>query len=149
MPAQAGDILILGTDCVFENLFTKDIRDVANFLEGAGADPDQFARSIAEHPYYNSIDKSAFTPFTEASLRNGMAYCGGKKDDLTVVVAFIICKLFGFFYRWVLKRVIWNLDRLSIAQNFSILALCIYNSLLSVIINVTKCIWPQSCNVLM
>ncbi|XP_073131791.1 probable protein phosphatase 2C 80 isoform X4 [Henckelia pumila] len=90
MPVQAGDVIILGTDGLFDNLFTKDIRDVANFLGGAGADPDQFARSIAEHAYYNSIDKSAFTPFTEASLRNGMEYFGGKKDDITVVVAFVV-----------------------------------------------------------
>ncbi|XP_073284898.1 probable protein phosphatase 2C 80 isoform X2 [Primulina huaijiensis] len=92
MPVQAGDVIILGTDGLFDNLFTKDIRDVANFLGGAGADPDQVARSISEHAYYNSIDKSAFTPFTEASLRNGMAYFGGKKDDITVVVAFVVSK---------------------------------------------------------
>ncbi|KAG8375127.1 hypothetical protein BUALT_Bualt10G0068000 [Buddleja alternifolia] len=90
VPVQAGDIVIVGTDGLFDNLFTSDITNLVNILGGAGAEPEHVARTIAEYAYYNSIDKIMSTPFAVASLENGRPCSGGKRDDITVVVSFIV-----------------------------------------------------------
>ncbi|KAK4486341.1 hypothetical protein RD792_009012 [Penstemon davidsonii] len=88
LPVEAGDVVILGTDGLFDNLYTSDIQNIVH--KSSGAEPEQVARTIAEHAYYNSIDKAAPTPFTEACFEEGHERYGGKEDDITVIVSFII-----------------------------------------------------------
>ncbi|KAK4486342.1 hypothetical protein RD792_009013 [Penstemon davidsonii] len=88
LQVQKGDVVILGTDGLFDNLFTSDIQNLVNLL--SGAQPGQVARAVAEHAYYNSIDKLAATPFAKASFADGRVHYGGKKDDITVIVSYIV-----------------------------------------------------------
>ncbi|KAL3818270.1 hypothetical protein ACJIZ3_004175 [Penstemon smallii] len=66
----------------------KAAQNIVNISSGAEA--EQVARTIAEHAYYNSIDKAAPTPFTKACFEEGHERYGGKEDDITVIVSFII-----------------------------------------------------------
>lgn len=90
MEMKPGDLIIVGTDGLFDNLYPRNIEDIAKLVILSGGDPEQAAWAIAEHAYYNSVDETAVTPFTEDSWMAGKEYVGGKKDDITVIVAQII-----------------------------------------------------------
>ncbi|KAM3711816.1 hypothetical protein ACB098_01G137800 [Castanea mollissima] len=87
---EAGDILIVGTDGLFDNMFENQIKDVAEKLTEGGIDPEQVARAVAESAYQISLDKNATTPFMLASSKSKRHRSGGKVDDITVIVAYIV-----------------------------------------------------------
>ena len=70
---RAGDVLVLGTDGLFDNLFNADILH----------DRDGGAQGLADLARLVSRDGHADTPFARAS---GW-FTGGKCDDITCVVA--------------------------------------------------------------
>ena len=110
---EAGDIVLLGTDGLFDNLSDADILDEAfkhanESSSGGGVDGGEagetraidacrsldlrrlavkMASSLVEMAYFKSVDKRADTPFSmSASEAFDIVYRGGKKDDVTVVV---------------------------------------------------------------
>ena len=87
---EAGDILIVGTDGLFDNMFENQIKDVAEKSTEEGIDPAQVARAVAESAYQISLDKNATTPFMLASSKSNRHRSGGKVDDITVIVAHIV-----------------------------------------------------------
>ena len=87
---EAGDILIVGTDGLFDNMFENQIKDVAEKSTEGGIDPAQVARAVAESAYQISLDKNATTPFMLASSKSRRHRSGGKVDDITVIVAYIV-----------------------------------------------------------
>ncbi|XP_059662196.1 probable protein phosphatase 2C 80 isoform X2 [Cornus florida] len=87
---RAGDLIVVGTDGLFDNMFANQIEDVVKMVSRDCVDVEHVARAIAEHAYYNSVDAAAGTPFTEASLMAGKDRFGGKEDDITVIVAYIL-----------------------------------------------------------
>ena len=87
---EAGDILIVGTDGLFDNKFENQIKDVAEKSTEEGIDPAQVARAVAESAYQISLDKNATTPFMLASSKSKRHRSSGKVDDITVIVAYIV-----------------------------------------------------------
>lgn len=87
---ESGDMLIVGTDGLFDNMFEGQIRDIARMGAEVGLDPEQVAWTVAEHAYHNSLNKKAYTPFMQAALNAGRVFSGGKADDITVIVAYIV-----------------------------------------------------------
>ncbi|KAK4271771.1 hypothetical protein QN277_020413 [Acacia crassicarpa] len=88
----AGDIVVFGTDGVFDNLFPEEIQ---RFIElNCGGDDkvtaERLSRLIAKDAARKAYDKYSKTPFEEASHKAGKKFKGGKKDDITVVVAYIV-----------------------------------------------------------
>ncbi|XP_057509970.1 probable protein phosphatase 2C 55 isoform X1 [Actinidia eriantha] len=92
VPVKLWDVIVMGTDGLFDNIFADNIVDIAKMVIENGAEPEQVAWAIAEHAYYNSLDKSAATPYSEAALMAGKERLGGKPDDITVIVAFVVEK---------------------------------------------------------
>ncbi|GAV88778.1 SpoIIE domain-containing protein [Cephalotus follicularis] len=86
---NSGDVIIAGTDGLFDNMFLEQIRDLAKEGIKEGKDPTQVAWSIAEHAYYISTDRKAHTPVSKAASMSGRPCIGGKADDITVIVAYI------------------------------------------------------------
>lgn len=83
-----GDLVILGTDGLFDNLFREAIVDIAN--QAAASRPADLAKEFGDKllmaAFLASIDPIAETPFEKESKKHGRNYTGGKPDDITAVV---------------------------------------------------------------
>ncbi|XP_050368820.1 probable protein phosphatase 2C 55 [Argentina anserina] len=87
-----GDVIVLGTDGLLDNVWPEEIEQVLeeNTIEGY-VEPEHLAWTIAEQlALRNSEDVNRFSPFCFASLKVGKERIGGKVDDITVVVGHII-----------------------------------------------------------
>lgn len=93
---ESGDIVILATDGIFDNLKDKSIIScVKNFNNAGGFDVDELAKSIANASREISMDPEAETPYALALQKesegtpeaNYFTGVGGKMDDLACVVA--------------------------------------------------------------
>lgn len=107
---KEGDLIILGTDGVFDNLHDHEICQLAECTVSpfeaqqaldlksgklmspgsSSTDPAKVAEAIAQAAFYRSRDKSARTPFTVNAKEAGRSHFGGKSDDITVVAAWVV-----------------------------------------------------------
>jgi len=83
LDVEENDIVILGSDGLFDNLFPEEILDVCN--ENTEADSKTLAELIAKAASEASVD-SRLSPFAKGAKEVGWNYCGGKVDDISVVV---------------------------------------------------------------
>mmetsp|Transcript_5726 Transcript_5726/g.6274 ORF Transcript_5726/g.6274 Transcript_5726/m.6274 type:complete len:296 (+) Transcript_5726:117-1004(+) len=84
------DILIMGTDGLFDNLFDEKIIDlVAPFVRGKEAleDPNLIANVIAKEAEKRSRDTYYLSPFAKSAKEQSYDFMGGKEDDITIAVA--------------------------------------------------------------
>lgn len=89
VPVAAGDVIIAGTDGLFDNLYNNDITAVVVHAVRAGFGPQVTAQKIAALARQRAQDKNRQTPFSSAAQEAGYRYYGGKLDDITVVVSYI------------------------------------------------------------
>lgn len=98
---QEGDLIILGTDGVFDNLHIHEIIQLANEAvspaEAAAShgsntptDPASLATAIVRAAYHRSLDRDARTPFGDHARQAGLYHRGGKMDDITCVCAWVV-----------------------------------------------------------
>ena len=102
-----GDLIILATDGVLDNLWSYDILSIVgetaiispyeariNLLEEGPTDPEHIAKSIALAAYEKSVMESGYkSPFgVECRKRTGAVHLGGKMDDITVVACWVARK---------------------------------------------------------
>ncbi|XP_021905368.1 probable protein phosphatase 2C 80 [Carica papaya] len=88
---MAGDVVIVGTDGLWDNIHPTQIEYI---LMRAGDDesccaPKEIAERIGAVAFFNSRNKDYDSPFAIASRKAGRNHKGGKKDDITVLVAFV------------------------------------------------------------
>ncbi|KAI8577426.1 hypothetical protein K450DRAFT_252361 [Umbelopsis ramanniana AG] len=100
---EKGDIIILASDGLFDNLFDDDILDivceqVSPKLEGVlttgpdfpEIDPQAISDALALRAKRVSEDNdNGSSPFQTRAMKEGMYYQGGKADDISVLVAII------------------------------------------------------------
>ncbi|XP_009782699.2 putative protein phosphatase 2C 55 [Nicotiana tabacum] len=90
-PVKAGDIIVMGTDGLFDNVHDFQLEVVVN----NGVDlwesdaPDTLAWRIAQYALENSKSTELYTPFAGECFKAGLEHSGGKYDDITVIVAHI------------------------------------------------------------
>ncbi|KAL3364616.1 hypothetical protein AABB24_013408 [Solanum stoloniferum] len=84
-----GDVLIVGTDGLFDNLYDEDISGVVFQAMEAGLGPQMTAQRIAELAQLRAMDHTKSSPFSDGAREAGFDYHGGKLDDITVVVSYI------------------------------------------------------------
>ncbi|KAJ8541022.1 hypothetical protein K7X08_001838 [Anisodus acutangulus] len=89
IPVAPGDVIIAGTDGLFDNLYSNDITAVVVHATRAGLAPQVAAQKIATLARQRAQDKNRQTPFSSAAQEAGFLYYGGKLDDITVVVSYI------------------------------------------------------------
>lgn len=89
IPVAAGDVIIAGTDGVFDNLYNNDISGVVVHAVRAGLEPQVTAQKIAALARQRAQERDRQTPFSAAAQEAGFRYYGGKLDDITVVVSYI------------------------------------------------------------
>ena len=84
------DILVIGSDGLFDNLFDiRIIELVKPFIRGRDdiLDPGLVAEIIAREAEKFSRNQGYMSPFAKNARTNFFDYVGGKPDDITVVVA--------------------------------------------------------------
>nr|KYP66732.1 putative protein phosphatase 2C 55 [Cajanus cajan] len=89
IPVASGDVIIAGTDGLFDNLYNSEITAVVVHAIRDGLEPQVTAQKIAALARQRALDKSRPTPFSTAAQEAGFRYYGGKLDDITVVVSYI------------------------------------------------------------
>ncbi|XP_023523450.1 probable protein phosphatase 2C 55 [Cucurbita pepo subsp. pepo] len=82
----AGDVIVIGTDGLFDNVFAKEIEDIL-VAEVAVDTAEDLAGLLAELALCNSSDTVNDGPFAEEAREAGRIHRGGKIDDITVIVA--------------------------------------------------------------
>ncbi|EEA05529.1 uncharacterized protein CMU_025350 [Cryptosporidium muris RN66] len=109
---KEGDLIIIGTDGVFDNLFDVEISTIVGQVYspyeskilygeiGNTTTPMAIAKAIALSAYYKSLDPRSKTPFANQAKKHlgvssndpntNSAYLGGKEDDITVLVAWVV-----------------------------------------------------------
>ncbi|KAL6530518.1 hypothetical protein OROMI_028407 [Orobanche minor] len=87
---ERGDIVVLGTDGLFDNVFPEDIEGTVEFCLENRYPPVLVAWMLAREASRNCIDTQTTSPFELAAYEAGVEHFGGKYDDITVVVAFIV-----------------------------------------------------------
>lgn len=89
IPVAPGDVVIAGTDGLFDNLYNNEITAIVVHAVRAGFGPQVTAQKIAALARERAQDKNRQTPFSTAAQEAGIRYYGGKLDDITVVVSYI------------------------------------------------------------
>ncbi|KAL3632530.1 hypothetical protein CASFOL_025514 [Castilleja foliolosa] len=87
---KAGDVVVVGTDGLFDNVFPEDIETTVEYCLERGYDPEITAWILGNTASHNSMDEKATSPFEMAAYEAGVAHFGGKYDDITVVVAYVV-----------------------------------------------------------
>ena len=87
----ANDLVVVGTDGLFDNLFHNEMENKINELF-ANKEPtaSQIAHCLAYEAFRISNIKTVTTPFSEEAFNAKVPYRGGKPDDITVIVAKIL-----------------------------------------------------------
>ncbi|KAH0477671.1 MAG: hypothetical protein KVP17_001728 [Porospora cf. gigantea B] len=100
VPVEEGDLIIMGSDGLFDNLFDHEIVGLCNLcLSPREADalhdwvlhtPAQvLATALADAADFKSRDPGCRTPFAQNARKQGLLYSGGKLDDISVVVSWV------------------------------------------------------------
>ncbi|XP_027361970.1 probable protein phosphatase 2C 80 [Abrus precatorius] len=89
IPVAPGDVVIAGTDGLFDNLYNNEIIAVVVPAVRAGLEPQVTAQKIAALARQRAMDRDRQTPFSTAAQEAGFLFYGGKLDDITVVVSYI------------------------------------------------------------
>ncbi|TYK16702.1 putative protein phosphatase 2C 80 [Cucumis melo var. makuwa] len=89
IPVALGDVIVAGTDGLFDNLYSNEISAVVVNAVRSGLEPEATAQNIAALARQRALDRNRQTPFSAAAQEAGYRYYGGKLDDITVVVSYI------------------------------------------------------------
>lgn len=92
MPVQAGDLIILGTDGLFDNIDEHQIanivsRHINDSTNEGGVQIDKLSQQICKEAFDISQSRRAVTPFGRHASLYGYKYTGGKPDDITVLIS--------------------------------------------------------------
>lgn len=85
MFTETGDIVLLGSDGLFDNLFDSQI--VKLVRDNIDKSSEEIASAIAKAAQAAASDPTLETPFARAAVEHGLTWFGGKLDDISVVVA--------------------------------------------------------------
>lgn len=87
MPVYPGDVIVVGSDGLFDNLQDDEIVEIVEAETLQGHSPSAIAHKLAFAAFGASIDKKRVTPYSlGASSAFDMVYNGGKQDDITALV---------------------------------------------------------------
>ncbi|KFK28352.1 putative protein phosphatase 2c 55-like [Arabis alpina] len=86
---ESGDVIVAGSDGVYDNLYNEDITGVVVSSVRAGLDPKATAKKIADLARERALDRQRQSPFATAAHEAGFRYYGGKLDDITAVVSYV------------------------------------------------------------
>ena len=86
---QPGDVLILGTDGLWDNLFDGEIAQLVCAELEKGGGPAAAAATCVRTAHVRGADPRAHTPFEQEAHKARIRFYGGKQDDVTCVVSVV------------------------------------------------------------
>lgn len=89
VPVAPGDVIVAGTDGLFDNLYTNEVADIVMQAVQDKLGPQDTARKLAALARQRGMDKAWKSPFATAAQEAGLYYLGGKLDDVSVVVSYV------------------------------------------------------------
>lgn len=93
---KEGDIIIFGSDGLFDNMWDNDILDLVNANHQEG--PKLLSTILAKQAHEEAKRTDIWTPFAQRAYedksvnitkQNAKEWLGGKMDDITVVVSYV------------------------------------------------------------
>ncbi|PWN23532.1 protein serine/threonine phosphatase 2C [Microstroma glucosiphilum] len=84
---QKGDIIIVASDGLVDNLFDDDIIEEVQRFAPPPSSPDEALASRAKAISQDA--KAIVSPFQQRATEEGLHYVGGKHDDISVLVAVV------------------------------------------------------------
>jgi len=107
LPLRQGDLVICGTDGLFDNLFLNDVCQLVNrYVEASGGfkschsltlteqriEAKKLAEFITAAAVSASMHPGKRSPFSTQCVKAGYDAHGGKGDDITTVLAIVACE---------------------------------------------------------
>lgn len=89
LTVQPGDLLVLGTDGLWDNCFDEEVASVLRYCVAQHMEPPKMAQVMAHYARHRAADSKFASPFAYAAFQAGFTYMGGKMDDITVVIAHV------------------------------------------------------------
>mmetsp|Transcript_9672 Transcript_9672/g.14718 ORF Transcript_9672/g.14718 Transcript_9672/m.14718 type:complete len:110 (-) Transcript_9672:17-346(-) len=91
---QHQDIVVMGTDGLWDNLFEEDIKSCLrpHFSRTSGLDTSAASKCISTLAEAKSYDKTYDSPFAVEAKKHEQDEPGGKEDDITVIVSEVVPK---------------------------------------------------------
>jgi serine/threonine protein phosphatase PrpC len=90
---QEGDVVVIGSDGLFDNVFDEDIVDIVvskTLPIVTMSDPQQMSDALLRRAREVAEDsRFASSPFQSRAIQEGFYYQGGKVDDITVLCGII------------------------------------------------------------
>jgi len=86
---QEGDIIVAGTDGLFDNLFDPEIVRLVVQGRAKKQSADELAETIAREAHQTGGKVTAVVPFGKNAESWGYKFQGGKMDDVTVIVSYV------------------------------------------------------------
>lgn len=87
-PIMPGSLVVLGSDGLFDNVFDAELEAIVGKLYGLPA--ARIAHELCKFAFLRSRDPTTLSPFSQSAQLHKPAASGGKKDDITVVVSYIV-----------------------------------------------------------
>lgn len=85
---QAEDIILLGTDGLFDNMNDAMIlQQISKMKDHRFEDMQEVANSLVNEAHKLAFDPTYLSPFAVSAAANGFNVIGGKPDDVTVLIA--------------------------------------------------------------
>eukprot|EP00667_Euglena_gracilis_P008390 EG_transcript_8502 len=84
---QAGDIVVLATDGLLDNVYETDIVQMITAQLQAGLTLPQIATALFQTALDRTRDRTYLSPFAAQARQVGFSYLGGKPDDITLLLA--------------------------------------------------------------
>jgi len=89
MQLEVGDIILMGTDGLFDNLWPQDI---LNYIEDSPLNPIDLSKGLATKAFEESKKDDNNIPFfhrAKEANKQFSSFKGGKEDDITVIVSIV------------------------------------------------------------
>jgi protein phosphatase PTC7 len=86
---QAGDVLVVATDGLWDNVFPEEVTSIVTGELAAGRGPGAAAKALVDLAHTRGHSKTARTPFSVEAMRARVVFMGGKLDDTTVIVSVV------------------------------------------------------------
>lgn len=89
LEVHPGDVLLLGTDGLYDNVFETQIINIVSIAIAEGRPAEVAAKRLSVAAQKNASCTTGTTPFCEEAKAAGNKYEGGKLDDITVIVSYL------------------------------------------------------------
>ena len=87
---KEGDVVIMGTDGLYDNVFEDEILETVIEIGKAGpVDPKKVTDRLLERARETAENRRACSPFQQKARKEGYVFSGGKMDDITIAAGVV------------------------------------------------------------